>query len=287
MSILTFSLAALTLIFVVCALLLPSLLRPSRATQEKSAVNLDILREQLAELASERAAGRLTESALIEAQTELKRRILEESASPAAQVAAPFAPSPKTAIALTLLLVVSSVALYGALGQPLALLPEIQNAQRADAAKDSMSAEELRVAVERITAHLEKNPEDTKGWIMLARAYKILERPADAAAAYARIEEKIDGDADLLADYAEMLAMSSETRMQGKPQALAEQALKLNPQHAHALFLAGMAALEAGKKQEAAAYWEKLLPMVEPGSELRRILSDNIRKFRAAPGDGK
>ncbi|MDR2626394.1 MAG: c-type cytochrome biogenesis protein CcmI [Zoogloeaceae bacterium] len=283
MSVLTFSLAALTLIFIVCALLLPPLLRPSRAAQEKSA-NLDILREQLAELENERAAGRLTESALLEAQGELKRRVLEESASPAAQ-SIPFAPSPKTAIVLTLFLVVGSVALYGVLGQPLALLPEIRNAQRADAAQGGMSVEELRVAVERIIAHLEKNPEDTEGWIMLARAYKILERPADAAAAYARVEEKIAGNADLLADYAEMLAMSSETRMQGKPQALAEQALKLNPQHAHALFLAGMAALEAGKKQEAAAYWEKLLPMVEPGSELHQMLSDNIRKFRAAPSE--
>ncbi|MDR1350568.1 MAG: c-type cytochrome biogenesis protein CcmI [Zoogloeaceae bacterium] len=274
-----FSLAALTLIFVVFALLLPPLLRPAPRAPEKNAANLDILREQLAELAGEQAAGRLTEAARLEAQSELKRRILEESASPVAHAAA-FAPSPKTAVVLTLTLVMGSVALYGVLGQPLALLPEIRNA-RAAAAENSMTQEEMRAAVERLAARLQENPEDAEGWIMLARAYKILDRPADAAAAYARVEEKISDNADLLADYAETLAMSSETRMQGKPGILAERALQLNPQHAHALFLAGMAALEAGRKQEAVAYWEKLLPMVEPGSELHQLLSANIARFRA------
>lgn len=280
MNVVVFSFAALALIFAVLALLLPSLLRPSREKGEKGAANLDILREQFAELSSERAADRLTESALIEAQDELKRRVLEESASPTAY-SVPFASSPKTAIALTLLLVMGSVTLYGALGQPLALLPEVRDAQRTDAAKDSMSLEELRAAAERITAHLQENPEDTEGWVMLARVYKLLERPADAAAAYARVEEKISGNADLLADYAEMLAMSSKTRLRGKPRALAERALQLDPQHAHALFLAGMAAREAGEKSEAAAYWERLLPLVETGSELHQALSANIAELRA------
>ncbi|MDR0736768.1 MAG: c-type cytochrome biogenesis protein CcmI [Zoogloeaceae bacterium] len=280
MNVVVFSFAALALIFAVLALLLPSLLRPSREKGEKGTANLDILREQFAELSSERAADRLTESALIEAQDELKRRVLEESASPTAY-SVPFASSPKTAIALTLLLVMGSVTLYGALGQPLALLPEVRDAQRTDAAKDSMSLEELRAAAERITAHLQENPEDTEGWVMLARVYKLLERPADAAAAYARVEEKISGNADLLADYAEMLAMSSKTRLRGKPRALAERALQLDPQHAHALFLAGMAAREAGEKSEAAAYWERLLPLVETGSELHQALSANIAELRA------
>ncbi|MDR0672687.1 MAG: c-type cytochrome biogenesis protein CcmI [Zoogloeaceae bacterium] len=275
---LVFSLAALALIFSALAFLLPPLLRPSRGEDKTEAVNLDILREQLAELASERAVGRLSESALIEAQTELKRRILEECADIRVL---PFVPSPKTAIALTLLLIVGSVALYGVLGQPHALLPEIQNARRADAAeKPGMSPEEMRAAVLLLVARLQENPEDTEGWIMLARAYRILDRPADATAVYARIEERIGDDAELLTDYAETLAMSSNMRMQGKPRALVAQALKRDPQHARALFLAGMAAQEAGERQEAAAHWKKLLAMVEPGSELHKMLSANIAELR-------
>jgi cytochrome c-type biogenesis protein CcmH len=278
-----FSLAVLALVFVVLALLLSPLLRPVPGARENTA-NLDILREQLAELATEQAAGRLTEAAANEAQDEIKRRILEERAMPKAR-ALPFVASVKTAVVLTLALVVGSVALYGVLGQPLALLPEIQNARRANAPENTMSPEEMRAAAARLAARLQENPEDSEGWIMLARTYKLLDQPADAAAAYAHVEEKISDNPDLLADYAEALAISSTTRMQGKPTILVGQALELNPRHAHALFLAGMAALEAGRKEEAARHWEKLLPMVEPGSELHQLLSDNIASLRAPAGN--
>jgi cytochrome c-type biogenesis protein CcmH len=276
-----FVFAALILIFAVLALLLPPLLRPAQGARENAA-NLEILREEFADLTAERAAGRLTEAALEEARMELKRRVLEER--PVAVAAHVAAASPKAAVALMLALVMSSVALYGLLGQPLALLPEIQNARRADGANNRMTPEEMSAAAERLAARLQENPEDVEGWMMLARTYRLLDRPADAAAAYARIEGKIGDNPDLLADYAETLAMSSQARMQGKPERLVAQALKIAPQHARALFLAGMAALEAGREQEAAAYWEKLLPQVEPGSELHQILGANIAKFRASSG---
>ena len=57
--------------------------------------------------------------------------------------------------------------------------------------------------------------------------------------------------------------------------------MKLNPEYGHALFLAGAAALEAGDKAKAADYWEKVLPQVEPGSELHTLLQDNITRIRA------
>ncbi|MDR3054941.1 MAG: c-type cytochrome biogenesis protein CcmI [Zoogloeaceae bacterium] len=283
----TFLLAALVLTVLVAALLLPPLL--SRASAGMSPVAethhaIAVLREQLDDLKAEQAAGNLTAAEFGEAEDELKRRILEEhreAVSPDATALATSRPATKTAVALVLLLVLGGFALYGVWGNLLALQPELaQSAARQAAEGQQMTPEQIAGMVEKLAARLEANPDDPEGWLMLARAYKILDRPAEAAAAFARIEAVVEEDAGLLADYAEMLAMSSETRLNGKPRQLLEKALKLDPNNARALFLAGMAALEAGEKQEAAAYWEKLLPRVAPGSELHRLLTEQIGKIR-------
>lgn len=274
-----FILAALTLLALTALLLLPPLLRarPS-ATAERDtqrATNLAILRAQLAELESEREQGELRPEAFAEARAELQRRILEESAATQAQDDP--RPSQALAIGLVLLLALSGSLGYAWLGAPQALDPE-QIAARANA--PAMSPEQIAAMVDQLAARLEANPDDEAGWVMLARSYKVMGRLEDAAKAYARAEKRVATDPSLLADYAEALAMSGNG-MKGKAAALVEQALKLDPEHGHALFLAGAAAMEAGKRQQAADYWEKVLPQVEPGSELHSLLKTNIDKIRS------
>ena len=43
----------------------------------------------------------------------------------------------------------------------------------------------------------------------------------------------------------------------------------------------GVAAMERGDKAKAIAYWEQLLPMVEPGSEVESMLRSSIDKLKA------
>jgi lipopolysaccharide biosynthesis regulator YciM len=68
----------------------------------------------------------------------------------------------------------------------------------------------------------------------------------------------------------------------GKPRQLVEKALKLDPKHGHSLFLAGAAAMEAGDNKKGIAYWEALLPQVEPGSEIDQMLRSGIDKMKQA-----
>jgi cytochrome c-type biogenesis protein CcmH len=92
----------------------------------------------------------------------------------------------------------------------------------------------------------------------------------------------VDKDPDLLASYAETLAMAGDKGLQGKPRQLVEKALKLDPKHPHSLFLAGAAAMEAGENKKGIAYWEALLPEVEPGSEIDLMLRSGITKMKEA-----
>ena len=143
-----------------------------------------------------------------------------------------------------------------------------------------MTAEQISGMVARLAERMQANPDDMQGWLMLARSYKTMGRYEEAAAAYAKAEKVIDDDPELLASYAETIAMASGNGLKGKPSQLIARALKIDPQHPHSLFLAGAAAMGAGDNRKGIAYWEALLPQVEPGSELDQMLRSGIDKMK-------
>ncbi|MDR2187304.1 MAG: c-type cytochrome biogenesis protein CcmI [Azonexus sp.] len=153
----------------------------------------------------------------------------------------------------------------------------------AEAGPPGLSAEEQKQVDERIArlaARLKDNPDDTEGWLKLANAYKVLHRYDEAVKAYAGIESRIGDNPDLLVSYAEAIALANGRSMAGKPTQLIERALKLNPKSLDGLLLAGSAAMEAGDKKQAIAYWEAALPLVDPDSELAKNLRQNLEQLK-------
>ncbi len=273
-----FTIFATLLIVVVAAFILPPLWLGRRAPGARAGrqqANLAIFRDQLAELERERREGALADGDFEQARRELQRRLLEE-VEPAADAPPPdaHAPSRKTAIAILVLLPIVAVVAYGMLGKPQALDP------RQTAAQPKMTPEQIDAMVAKLAERMQANPDDLQGWLMLARSYKTLNRYEEAAAAYGKAEKVINDDPELLASYAETIAMASGQGLTGKAAQLIERALKLDPQQPHALFLAGAAAMEAGDTEKAIAYWEALLPQVEPGSEIDRMLRGGIDKMK-------
>lgn len=273
-----FTIFATLLIVVVAAFILPPLWLGRRAPGARAGrqqANLAIFRDQLTELERERREGALADGDFEQARRELQRRLLEE-VEPAADAPPPdaHAPSRKTAIAILVLLPIVAVVAYGMLGKPQALDP------RQTAAQPKMTPEQIDAMVAKLAERMQANPDDLQGWLMLARSYKTLNRYEEAAAAYGKAEKVISDDPELLASYAETIAMASGQGLTGKAAQLIERALKLDPQQPHALFLAGAAAMEAGDTEKAIAYWEALLPQVEPGSEIDRMLRSGIDKMK-------
>lgn len=273
-----FVIYATLLIVVVAAFLLPPLwlgLRRNDTKASRKEANLAVFRDQLSELEREKTEGTLADADFDQARRELQRRLLEEVAPEAEEAGkATYGPSRKMAIVLLLLLPVLALAAYGILGNPKALDP----AQTAAAPK--MTAEQISGMVARLAERMQANPDDMQGWLMLARSYKTMGRYEEAAAAYAKAEKVIDDDPELLASYAETIAMASGNGLKGKPSQLIARALKIDPQHPHSLFLAGAAAMGAGDNRKGIAYWEALLPQVEPGSELDQMLRSGIDKMK-------
>ena len=119
---------------------------------------------------------------------------------------------------------------------------------------------------------------------MLARSYTSLEKYTDASNAYARAAALKTDDADLLGDFAFALAMTNGRQLQGQPFELIKKALRIDPQNAKALELAGSAEFQAKNYKQAIGYWQKVLDRTPADSELARTLSQNINEAKALSG---
>lgn len=274
-----FAIFATLLIVVVAAFILPPLwlgLRAPKPRADRKEANLAIFRDQLAELERESAEGSLAAADFEQAKRELQRRLLEEIDPSAADgVAATHGPSRKMAITILLLLPVLGLLGYGMLGNPKALDPT------QTAAPQQMTPEKINEMVASLAEKMKAKPDDMQGWLMLARSYKSLGRYDEAVQAFAKAEKAINDEPDLLASYAETIAMANGKGITGKPIQLVERALKIDPKHGHSLFLAGAAAMEAGDNKKGIVYWEALLEQVEPGSEIDQMLRSGIEKMKA------
>ncbi|MBA2490693.1 MAG: c-type cytochrome biogenesis protein CcmI [Gammaproteobacteria bacterium] len=145
------------------------------------------------------------------------------------------------------------------------------------------SIEEIAGVIE---ARLKQNPEDRTGWIMLARVHTLTGRYAAAHRAFARADalKKIN-EPDLLAAYAQTLSLAQGQQFAGRPAAMLEQALKIQPENPQALWLAGWADFQARDFARAAERWQTLFENA-PGELVDRFvdLPQRIAEARRLAG---
>ena len=276
-----FLVIAVAMAAVALAWVLPVLLRrrDMAVVVQTRASNLAILKDQLAELEQDVAAGTLPQAQYQQAREDLERRAYEEAREPVAPVAVAPAPARRTAIVLAALLPICAAALYWQFGTPEGLVPaaEVHGGSK-------VTSQEVEAMVAKLAARMQQSPDDGNGWALLARSYLVMQRHADAVAAYERAVALIKDDADLLADYADALAMTQGRRIEGKPLKVVERALKIDPLQWKALAMAGSAAFERKDFKTAVAYWEKLQSRAEPGSDFAREVAANIDEARQLGG---
>jgi cytochrome c-type biogenesis protein CcmH len=268
-------------LFVVVAVLLvvPPLLRSSSGGRvSSSAANIAIHRDQLRELEADLRAGTLSAELYEQARREIEARLLEDLSRPDT-AAVQRQKWRGVAIALALAIPLCAVGLYFIVGNPQALSPA-----DTDTTSHGLNAQQIQAMIGRLAERLKANPEDGQGWVMLGRSYGALGRFDEAASAYANAVERLPGNADVLADYADVLGMTQGGRLQGKPETIIERALKVDPNNPKALALAGTVAFDKKDYAGAVRYWERMLPQVQPESEEARSIQASIDEARALGG---
>jgi cytochrome c-type biogenesis protein CcmH len=263
----------------------------AQAALSRRQMNLAVLRQQLDELAVERAQGRLDPAEYAVARDELQRRLLADtadavdtasaadaadtaqvaggaeasasaprrfarvSASLQSRLAVLLSPRPFVVVAVALM-PIAALALYLAAGSPAML-----QAATAAAAPAIGTTEQLQ-------QHVAATPNDARAWVLLARAKLAADHFAEAATAYERavtLSPKVARDPQIWCEWADAEALRRGA-LRGRPLELVARALALDPQYPRALDLAGSAAVEARDYAGARRHWGQLLGQLDPAS---------------------
>lgn len=280
------------LIIIALAFVLPPLLQHSeesvRATEEeRRQANIAVYRDQLSELEADLQNGIVSEEQYSQDRDEIERRLLEDTATVKSKEkpTTPPATARTTAYTLALALPLVAISFYLKVGNPKAItgspVATAPANATAPAGPPQRTQEQIEANVAKLAERLKSNPSDAQGWTMLARSYSSMEKYAEAAAAYGKATELTPKDADLWAEYAFASAMAAGRSLQGKPKELIDRALKVDPDNAKALQLAGSAAFEAKDYNKAVSYWERVLKKVPPGSEVAETITSRINEAKA------
>ncbi|MER9679274.1 c-type cytochrome biogenesis protein CcmI [Mesorhizobium sp. M0184] len=240
--------------------------------------DLEVYRDQLAELDRDMARGLIQPMEAEEARAEIARRILRLSNAGHADDTAtqPSRSTRLVATAAVLLVPLVSWGLYGQLGSP--DLPSQPLSERLAKNPADSSVDEL---IARAEAHLAANPSDGRGWDVLAPVYLRMQRYADAVTAY-RNAIRLDGDsAARQAGLGEAIANAAGGIVSAEAQAAFEAALKLDPANPKASFYLAMGMAQEGRIAEATAAWQKMLAALPQGSPWRGAVEQALAESAA------
>jgi cytochrome c-type biogenesis protein CcmH len=146
-------------------------------------------------------------------------------------------------------------------------------------------SEAVEAAFARVEAHLEQDPEDGRGWEVIAPVYMRVGRYQDAVKARSNALRLLGSSAQREADLGEALVAAANGIVTTDAKAAFDEAIRLDPTDVSARFYQGLAAEQDGNPTEAARLWRALLadaPQNAPwSSSVSRALA------RVEPGTGE
>ncbi|MBB3018568.1 cytochrome c-type biogenesis protein CcmH [Microvirga lupini] len=229
-------------------------------------------REQIAEIERDLARGVLLPNEAEAAKAEAGRRLLRATGLQAdeafAAVGEPALRRRRAASTLALSIIpLLALATYEIYGSP-QLLSEPPGARMQPQQAGNIN---LLGAVAEIESHLAKNPQDGRGWEVIAPVYLRMGRIEDAVKAYESAIRYQAPDAARFANYGEVLVLAKDGLISAEAQAAFEQAAKLDPNAPKAQFYLARAAVQDGQTDKAKTILQNLLaaspadaPWVDP-----------------------
>ena len=281
------SLAAI-MVMVALLFVLPPLLR-NRSVEAVSRddLNTNVIREQLAELDADLTNGKLDKSQYDAARMDVEQELLYDLGSAGSE---PADKPERSGRWITLLIIpaipLCAVLLYQLMGSA-ELIDRLQQArisQTQPAQQQSQPSGSIEDMVAKLAERLQQQPDDLKGWVMLARSYAIMKRYSEAEAAYANVLRLGGENADLLTDYVDTMVMADGGAFNDESAALLTRALELEPDNLKALWLAGHWKNQSGEHQEAIDYWQRAAAQLPPGSKDVAVITSQINELQTKLG---
>ena len=256
--------AALTILCVAAALA-PFMRGTSRADAPADH-DLEVYKDQLAEIDRDSAAGLIARDDAATARTEVARRILKVSAETGGGAAAPAVTLGRmSALAVAVLLPVISWGAYSMLGAP--EIPDQPIAARENPGDNSIDA-----LVAKAEAHLAKNPDDGRGWDVLAPIYARMGRYDAAVSAFSQAIKLNTPTAARESGLGEALTGAAGGKVSAQAKAAFSRALALDPKEPKARLFLAMGLVQEGRTSEAKAALEKQLAEAPADAPWRPVI---------------
>ncbi len=287
----TFWLLAGGLSALAIALLLWPLLRRPAAAAPRQAYDLNVYRDQLAEVEREAAEGNLGAEQAAAARAEIEHRLL---ATAETAVPAPDGPGKPGAIgravtwslalALGIAIPLAAIGLYLQLGNP--GVPSLPFAERPvpEAPAENVAGQEMEALAAGLAARLAEDPDNRDGWLLLGRSYAQLQQFDAAAQAYRRAIAQGFDDADTQSALGEMLAAQAGGTIGPEARDAFAAALEHDPNDPRARYYAGLALAQDGRPAEAIEIWLGLLRQTTAEAPWRPVVAQQIRDAAASLG---
>lgn len=241
--------------------------------------DVEVYRDQLAEIARDRQDGLIGAADAEAARVEVSRRLIRaaqasDTSHPPSPAGAEFRKFATLTTAIVLLPVLA-VGLYLLFGSPRAM--SAGNAVESEMASvDEAAVDEM---VREVESYLRESPDDGRGWEALAPVYLRLGRYDDAIRAWQNAIAKLGESADREENLGESYVAANDGTVSKEAKEAFEKALSIDPNDVAARFYTGLAAKQEGRRDDAARIWRDLIAAASPDDEWTDTVRDALARI--------
>ncbi len=250
--------AALLTVTATMSAVLPLLSRRAR-NADALGHDREIYRARLSEIDADKTVGRISADEAEAARAEEGRKLIALANTPGA---APSLSSERQAgamrnvalIAVTLFVPAMAVLLYASWGSP--GRPDMAMASRDASDPASQSVEQL---LQRAEAQLTRQPDDLRGWLVVAPVYMRLGRTQESVIAWRNAQRLTPDDPEVKTALGEAITVAGGGVVTEEARKFFQSALDASPKDAKARFYLAIALGQEGAFEEAARAWRPLI----------------------------
>ncbi len=244
------------------AALFRALMIPAALVTSSAEYDVNVYKDQLAELDRDIERGLITGQEAAQARNEISRRLIaaaERAEKDKAGGAAPSLLERRIIVVIVgVLMVVGPLSFYAIYGSP-GLPSQPFAAREVERLKVQQQADEVNRQLDALAARLQQNSGEIEGWHLLGRAYMEIGRFDKAIAAFDDAMAANGASASLLTAKAIALIYADEGIVAARAESTLRQALDLEPQNGIAQYFIGMAMAQRQDLSGALKLWRQAI----------------------------
>ena len=248
--------------------------RKDQAEEDRTALNIALYEEHVAELEAQHASGALSAEKLAEGRLEASRELLSDTDVGRPKQSANLGNALPIIAALLVPIVGLGLYMHWGSSEKVALTMSM--------VEQPKTLEEM---IKRLEDTVRLQPDSVDAWYFLGRSYMSEQRPKDAANAYEKTIELVGRQPDLLGQWAQALYFANNKQWSTELQELVDEALRQDPNEATSLGLLGIAAFEDKRFQDAIDAWTQLSKDLDPQDPSLEAIQTGIDRARSSLAD--